>query len=90
MIGSQSNQKQEDTDMLFLFFIICLFLFRSSGGSGESYEESYEDSGANTALGIGAVLIGSSMIESAYRREIEAEAERQRLLGDDPMAEFRI
>ena len=76
--------------MLFLLLIFCLFLFGSSGDSEGEYEESYEDSGGNTALGIAAILIGSSMIDSAYKREVEAEAERQRLLEEDPMAEFRI
>ena len=83
-------QKQEDMDMLFLLLIFIMILFGSSGRSEETYEDSYEESDSNTALGIGAIILGASMLDSAYKREAEAEVERQRLLEEDPMAEFRI
>ena len=69
-----------------VFFIIgCL--------SGENEDSSYNDdvqyeepSLADTLLGIGVIALGVSMINDAYKQELE----NQRIIEKDPMAKYRI
>ena len=83
--------------------IICGVLFVGAiilgilGGDGApSYSSSdYSDGGGDSDNGsilddMAVGVVAGMMIESAYREDVKREAERQKLLEKDPMAEFRV
>ena len=73
-----------------IFGLLCALGDDSSSGSSGGYSE-YEDyTLGDFASDVAEAVVVGSILDAAYKRDVEAAAERQRLLEKDPMAEFRI
>ncbi|MBO6300495.1 MAG: hypothetical protein J6N53_16820 [Lachnospiraceae bacterium] len=70
--------------------LLCALGDDSSSGSSSGYSECDDYTLGDLAGDVAEAIIVGSIVDSAYKRDVEAAAERQRLLEKDPMAEFRI
>ena len=74
--------------------IFGLSLFADELFSSGSYDRSsdcVEDYTVdNLTSDIATVCLTAAVLDSAYKKDVELEVDRQRLLERDPMAEFRV